>query len=55
MSDVDKAMQEFIEKNADYDIDSKLKDVNHMIEYELYNIKRVVDDGNFHKVLENGV
>ena len=41
-------MQEFIEKNAGYDVRTKLEEVQHRIAIELFNISRVVDDGNFH-------
>ena len=47
-------MQEFIEKHADFDINGKLKEVEHTIAQELFNISRVVDDGNFHIMLDNG-
>jgi len=53
-SQIDQAMQEFIEKHADFDVQGKLKEVEHTIAQELFNISRVVDDGNFHIVLENG-
>ena len=48
-------MQEFIEKHADFDINGKLKEVEHTIAQELFNISRVVDDGNFHIMLDNGL
>lgn len=47
------AMDEFIERHQNYDIKEQLENVQHKIALELYNISRVVDDGNFHKVLEN--
>lgn len=30
-----------------------MKEIEHRIALELFNIKRVVDDGNFHQTLEN--
>ena len=42
-----------MEKNANFDIIGKLKEVEHTIAQELFNISRVVDDGNFHILLEN--
>ena len=47
-------MQEFMEKHAGYDIQGQLAEVRHRIAKELYNIKRIVDDGNFHTVLNVG-
>ena len=47
-------MQEFIEKHADFDIKGKLAEVEHTIAQELFNISRVIDDGNFHIVLDSG-
>ena len=47
-------MQDFLEKHAGFDIKSQLAEVQHRIAQELFNISRVVDDGNFHVVLEGG-
>ena len=43
-----------MEKHAGYDIQGQLAEVRHLIALELYNIKRIVDDGNFHVLLGNG-
>jgi len=47
-------MQDFLEKHAGFDIKSQLAEVQHKIAQELFNISRVVDDGNFHTVLDSG-
>lgn len=47
-------MQDFLERHADFDIISKLAEVEHTIAQELFNISRVVDDGNFHILLDSG-
>ena len=46
-------IQDLIEKNAKTDIYKLMKDIEHRIALELFNIKRVVDDGNFHLQLES--
>ena len=51
-SKIDQAMQEFIQKHSKFDIKSELEQVQHRIALEMYHISRVVDDGNFHKVLD---
>ena len=52
---VEKAMKEFFDKHAGFDIKGQLADVQHRIAVELHNIKRVVDDGNFHITLPSNV
>lgn len=42
-----------LEKNAGTDIYMMMKDIEHRIAMELFNIRRVVDDGNFHILLES--
>lgn len=42
-----------MEANAGFDVKQQLQDVEHKIALELFNISRVVDDGNFHIVLDN--
>lgn len=49
---INSAMDEFIERHQNFDIKEQLQSVQHKIALELYNISRVVDNGNFHKVLE---
>ena len=49
---IDQAMSEFIGTHSNFDIKEELQLVQHRIALELYNISRVVDDGNFHKVLD---
>ena len=52
---VEKAMKEFFDKHAGFDIGGQLADVRHRIAIELHNIRRVVDDGNFHVTLSSNV
>ena len=47
-------MQDFVEKNPDFNLKTQLEVVRHQIAMELFNISKVVDDGNFHIVLEKG-
>lgn len=48
-------IQDLVEKNASTDIYELLKDIEHRIAMDMFNIRRVVDDGNFHLLLENNV
>ena len=46
-------IQALAEKNANTDVYGLIKDIEHRIAWELYRISRVVDDGNFHILLED--
>ena len=47
-------MQEFVEKNPDFNLKTQLDEIRHQIAMELFNISKVVDDGNFHIQLQKG-
>lgn len=50
---VHQKIQNLVEQNAKADIYGLMKDIEHRIAMDLFNIRRVVDDGNFHLLLEN--
>ena len=41
-------LSDFMQKHQNYNIKEGLKQVQHSIALELFNIRRVVDDGSFH-------
>ena len=45
-------MQQFSEQNPDFDLKTQLDVVRHQIAMELFKISKVVDDGNFHVILQ---
>ena len=51
--EVNKKMAELAEANANADVYGMIKEIEHRIAMELFNIRRVVDDGNFHILLEH--
>ena len=46
---------EQLEFHLSGNIEQRIKEMAKMIQFELYNVSKVVDDGNFSKKLENRV
>ena len=47
-------MSDFAAKHPDFNLKTQLEVIRHQIALELFNISKVVDDGNFHIVLSKG-
>lgn len=47
-------MSDFAAKHPDFNLKTQLEVIRHQIALELFNISKVVDDGNFHIVLAKG-
>ena len=52
-AELNRNFESLLEKTQGTDIYQMMKDMEHRIAMELFNLRRVVDDGNFHQLLEN--